>query len=58
MVQFSFQTSHVNGRRIDESSTGKETMISPEVEAILKGFRIIGAGLVDRIDSRVDKWKI
>ena len=40
-----------------ESST-KDPQLVPNTEAIIEDFKILGAGIVETIETKTDKWKI
>lgn len=46
----------MNARRVEVNDDVATTV--PNVEAILQDFRIIGEGLVKRLELRTDKWVV
>lgn len=50
----SFQTSQVSAR--SATVTGESVNTSPNVEAILEDFRIMGKDLVKSVEARTEKW--
>lgn len=50
----SFQTSQVSARSV--AVTGESVNTSPNVEAILEDFRIMGKDLVKSVEARTEKW--
>uniref|UniRef100_A0A8C2FXR8 Nucleolar protein 6 n=1 Tax=Cyprinus carpio TaxID=7962 RepID=A0A8C2FXR8_CYPCA len=51
-----FKTSLMNARRVKVNDDVATTV--PNVEAILQDFRIIGEGLVKRLELRTEKWVV
>uniref|UniRef100_A0A672MNJ8 Nucleolar protein 6 n=1 Tax=Sinocyclocheilus grahami TaxID=75366 RepID=A0A672MNJ8_SINGR len=51
-----FKTSLMNARRVEVNDDVATTV--PNVEAILQDFRIIGEGLVKRLELRTEKWVV
>lgn len=51
-----FKTSLMNARRVEVNGDVVTTV--PNVEAILQDFRIIGEGLVKRLELRTEKWVV
>ncbi|XP_062874179.1 nucleolar protein 6 isoform X2 [Trichomycterus rosablanca] len=49
-----FKTSLMNARRVEVTENGAMTL--PNVEAIVQDFRIIGDGLVQKVELRTEKW--
>lgn len=54
LISFSFQTSQVSARSV--KVTGESVSTSPNVEAILEDFRIMGKDLVKSVETRTEKW--
>lgn len=44
----------MNARRVEVTESGANTL--PNVEAIVQDFRIIGDGLVQKVELRTEKW--
>ncbi|XP_063151962.1 nucleolar protein 6 [Candoia aspera] len=51
-----FKVSNVKGRMLSRLSS--ESMLVPNVEAILEDFKILGKGLVKMVEARTEKWSI
>lgn len=51
-----FKTSLMNARRVEMN--GDVATVVPNVEAILQDFRIIGEGLVKKLELRTEKWVV
>ncbi len=51
---FCSQASLMNARRVEVNGDVATTV--PNVDAILQDFRIIGEGLVKRLELRTEKW--
>lgn len=51
-----FKTSLMNARRVEVSGDVATTV--PNIEAILQDFRIIGEGLVKKLELRTEKWAV
>lgn len=54
LISFSFQTSQVSARSV--TVTGENASASPNVEAILEDFRIMGKDLVKSVETRTEQW--
>lgn len=54
LISFSFQTSQVSARSV--KVTAENVSTSPNVEAILEDFRIMGKDLVKSVETRSEKW--
>lgn len=54
LISFSFQTSQASARSV--KVTGENASTSPNVEAILEDFRIMGKDLVKSVETRSEKW--
>lgn len=54
LISFNFQTSQVSARSV--KVTGENVSTSPNVEAILEDFQIMGKDLVKSVETRTDKW--
>ncbi|KAM3939859.1 nucleolar protein 6 [Leptodactylus fuscus] len=51
-----FKLTKVNGRIVDTNSNG--LLLTPNVEAILEDFNILGEGLVKSVECQSERWKI
>lgn len=54
VILFSFQTSQVSARSVEV--TGESVSTSPNVEAVLEDFRIMGKDLVKSVETRTEQW--
>lgn len=54
VILFSFQTSQVSARSVEV--TGENVSTSPNVEAVLEDFRIMGKDLVKSVETRTEQW--
>ncbi|XP_078530850.1 nucleolar protein 6 [Lissotriton helveticus] len=52
----SFKTTNVKGRMMEVRGT--ESVMVPNVEAIVEDFEIMGAGLVRKVEANTEKWNI
>ena len=55
---FFLQTSSVECAMVKSESSGKDVELVPNTEAIIEDFKIIGAGIVETIETKTEKWKI
>lgn len=57
-----FKVHHVNGCSISSfskvSSNKTLVQVTPNIEAILEDFKILGEGIVEKLDVRATNWKI
>ncbi|XP_035234780.1 nucleolar protein 6 [Anguilla anguilla] len=51
-----FKTSQMSARRVEV--TGEEARTVPNVEAILEDIRILGEGLVKKVEPRTERWVV
>lgn len=51
-----FKASSTKGRMV--VSQGEETLVVPNVEAILEDFAILGEGLVQAVEARSERWTV
>ncbi|XP_069482963.1 nucleolar protein 6 [Ambystoma mexicanum] len=52
----SFKTTNAKARMMEVRGT--ESVMVPNVEAILEDFEILGQGLVSKVEARTEKWNI
>ncbi|KAM5193946.1 nucleolar protein 6-like [Mantella aurantiaca] len=50
----SFKTTNINGRMVDS----KSLLLVPNMAAIVEDFRMLGKGLVLRVEARTERWNI
>ncbi|XP_068121202.1 nucleolar protein 6 [Hyperolius riggenbachi] len=52
----SVKATNIKGRMADKGSNN--VLLVPDVTAIVEGFKVLGEGLVERVEARTEKWKI
>ncbi|KAK3096655.1 hypothetical protein FSP39_002142 [Pinctada imbricata] len=53
-----FKVSHVHGCTVQNKSGDMDVQMVPNVEAIIRDFKLLGTGLVQSVETKTDKWKI
>ena len=43
---------------VKPESSGNDVQLVPNTEVIIEDFKILGAGIVETIETKTDKWKI